>query len=102
MKRVDLGPKGGRVVFHPAASIDSVALVRLVQSEPKRYRFEGGERLGITAALPEGEHRIQGPPRALRPASRPSMRRRIAARALGPLHDAGGRAPFGWLAAQPS
>jgi hypothetical protein len=25
--------------------IDPVALVWLVQSEPKRYRFEGGERL---------------------------------------------------------
>jgi hypothetical protein len=29
----------------PAASIDPVALVWLVQSEPKGYRFEGGERL---------------------------------------------------------
>ena len=52
VKRVDLGPKGGRMVFHPAASIDPVVLVRLVQSEPKRYRFEGGERLGIPAPCP--------------------------------------------------
>lgn len=95
--------KGGRIVFHPAASIDPVALVRLVQSEPKRYRFEGGERLGITAPLPEGEHRIQ----ALH-----AVFDRIAAKdKVNPAADRGTCArssprcrrsdSVGWLAAQP-
>jgi transcription-repair coupling factor (superfamily II helicase) len=60
VKRVDLGPKGGLVVFHSAASVDPVALVRLVQSEPKRYRFEGGERLRIHHGdAARGRHGIQ-------------------------------------------
>ncbi|MGH8515697.1 MAG: hypothetical protein ACREV8_17495, partial [Gammaproteobacteria bacterium] len=59
VKRVDLGPKGGRIVFHPEAKVDPISVVRLVQSQPARYRFEGNERLRITADLPDGEQRIE-------------------------------------------
>ncbi|MBA2593346.1 MAG: transcription-repair coupling factor [Gammaproteobacteria bacterium] len=58
VKRVDLGPRGGRIVFHPEAPIDPLSVVRLVQSQPARYRFEANERLRITADLPEGEQRM--------------------------------------------
>ena len=37
--RVDLGSAGGRVEFQPDAAVDPLAVVRLVQREPAKYRF---------------------------------------------------------------
>ncbi len=59
VKRVDLGPKGGRIVFRPETTVDPISIVRLVQSQPARYRFEGKERLRITGDLPDGGQRIE-------------------------------------------
>ena len=69
--RVDIGAAGGRVEFQPDAAVDPLAVVRLVQREPARYRFleadaarrSRGARLlvsgGIGPALDEPEARFR-------------------------------------------
>ena len=49
--RLDIGANGGRLEFHAEAAVDALAAVRLVQSDPARYRFQpAGEGAGTRQA----------------------------------------------------
>ena len=58
VRKAELGAGGGRIVFDPEAAIDPQSLVRLVQSDPISYRFDGPEKLRIALELPEAEDRV--------------------------------------------
>jgi len=58
IRKLEFGENGGRVVFLPQPNFDPLNLIRLVQSEPKAYAFDGQEKLRIKAPLPEQEQRI--------------------------------------------
>jgi transcription-repair coupling factor (superfamily II helicase) len=51
LKRIDLGPGGGRVEFGPQTSVDPGTLVGLLESRPHVYRLDAQQRLKITADL---------------------------------------------------
>jgi transcription-repair coupling factor (superfamily II helicase) len=52
VRRLDLGPQGGSVLFEEHTSVDPAALVRLIQGAAREYRLEGPRRLRISRALP--------------------------------------------------
>jgi transcription-repair coupling factor (superfamily II helicase) len=58
VRRLDLGPQGGSVVFEEHHSIDPGVVVRLVQKAPREYRLEGPLKLRVSRALPEEEARF--------------------------------------------
>ncbi len=60
IRKLDLGPGGGRIVFASKPSIDPMALIRMIQSQPKLYAMESPERLRIRTPLPEASARIAG------------------------------------------
>lgn len=39
--KVDAGPHGGRLEFSSDTCVDPIRLIKLIQSQPKHYRFEG-------------------------------------------------------------
>jgi transcription-repair coupling factor (superfamily II helicase) len=39
--KIDAGPQGGRIEFAADTKVDPMVLIKLIQSQPKRYRFEG-------------------------------------------------------------
>lgn len=45
IRKIDAGADAGRVEFAPRTPVDPLSLVRLVQSEPDRYRLTGGGQL---------------------------------------------------------
>ncbi|MEM1433546.1 MAG: transcription-repair coupling factor, partial [Pseudomonadota bacterium] len=49
--RIDLHDGGGKLEFRADTRVDPMALVTLVQTEPQRYRLDGGSMLRITADL---------------------------------------------------
>ena len=53
--RLDIGAAGGRLEFHAEAAVDPLAAVRLVQSDPARYRFRPA---GQDAAGRHGKDRL--------------------------------------------
>ena len=53
--RLDIGAAGGRLEFHAEAAADPLAAVRLVQSDPARYRFRPA---GQDAAGRHGKDRL--------------------------------------------
>ena len=58
-RKIDLGEKGGRILFAAGASIDPGRLIGLLQSDPQSYRLDGQDRLKIKRDLPELEGRLR-------------------------------------------
>ncbi|HEX4974292.1 MAG TPA: transcription-repair coupling factor, partial [Pseudomonadales bacterium] len=48
ISKIDAGERGGFVEFEPETFVDPLKLVKLVQSQPSRFRLEGGTRLKFT------------------------------------------------------
>jgi transcription-repair coupling factor (superfamily II helicase) len=59
VRKVDLGPRGGRVLFGPNPNVDPARIIRLIQTEPARYRLEGGDRLRLQMDLPDTDSRLR-------------------------------------------
>jgi len=59
VKKIDLGPSGGRIQFASDADIDPMPLLALVQKHDPEYRFDGPEKIRIRKALAEPEARFQ-------------------------------------------
>ncbi|MFO1419986.1 MAG: transcription-repair coupling factor [Candidatus Competibacteraceae bacterium] len=57
VKKIEAGPKGGRLVFGPEPRIDPAKLVRLIQSQPKVYKLDGKDKLRFIRDLPDAEAR---------------------------------------------
>jgi transcription-repair coupling factor (superfamily II helicase) len=59
VRKVDVGARGGRLLFGPQPNVDPAAIIRLIQTEPARYRLEGGDRLRLVMELPDAESRLR-------------------------------------------
>jgi len=58
VKRIEAGANGGRIVFHPEPDVDPGSVIRLVQSDPGRFRLDGAERLRFAGDLPDASSRV--------------------------------------------
>ncbi|NZA26587.1 transcription-repair coupling factor [Luteimonas sp. SJ-92] len=59
IRKLDLGPAGGRVQFVEKPKVDPMAVIRLIQGQPKHYRMDGPDRLRIALDLADPEARIK-------------------------------------------
>lgn len=59
ISKIDAGERGGFVEFEPETFVDPLKLVKLVQSQPSRFRLEGGTRLKFTEQLEKSEQRFK-------------------------------------------
>ncbi|NOX08810.1 MAG: transcription-repair coupling factor [Gammaproteobacteria bacterium] len=59
IKKLDLGNKGGRILFTPEPNVNPARIIQLIQSEPQRFRLEGGDQLRISDTLETIETRIE-------------------------------------------
>jgi transcription-repair coupling factor (superfamily II helicase) len=59
VRRLDLGPQGGTVVFEEQHSIDPGTVVKLVQKSPREYRLEGPLKLRVSRPLATEEARFE-------------------------------------------
>ena len=58
IRKLELGPAGGRFVFGPHPQIDVGALIQLVQSDPKAYRLDGHKAFRFSADIKTLEARV--------------------------------------------
>jgi transcription-repair coupling factor (superfamily II helicase) len=58
LKRLDLGPAGGRVDFGPTPNVDAQAILQLIQKQPQHYRLDGPDRLRIKLELADPSLRL--------------------------------------------
>src|SRR5579864_4632058 len=59
VRRLDLGPQGGSVLFESHTQVDPAAVVRLIQSRTREYRLDGPQRLRISRPLPAESARFE-------------------------------------------
>jgi transcription-repair coupling factor (superfamily II helicase) len=59
IRRIDLGPQGGKVLFQAQPNVDPMAVVRLIQEQPKTYRLEGQDALRVSLSLADAESRFR-------------------------------------------
>ncbi|GAB6195675.1 transcription-repair coupling factor [Lysobacter xanthus] len=58
IRKLELAEKTGRVQFVEKPNVDPMAIIRLIQGQPKLYRMDGPDKLKLTLDLPEAGQRI--------------------------------------------
>src|SRR5690606_18172144 len=59
IRKLDLGPNGGRVQFVDKPNVDPLAIIRLIQGQPKHYRMDGPDKLRISLDLPDADAKLK-------------------------------------------
>jgi len=57
--KIDVGARGGRVVFDEVPNIDPIRVISLVQGHPREFRLDGQHKLRLSKELPSPEARIE-------------------------------------------
>ncbi|MGX5218808.1 transcription-repair coupling factor [Pseudomonas segetis] len=58
IKKVDAGPQGGRIEFAADTCVDPLTLIKLIQSQPNRYKFEGATLFKFQVPMERPEERF--------------------------------------------
>ncbi|MBZ4038650.1 transcription-repair coupling factor [Novilysobacter selenitireducens] len=56
--RIDLGENGGRVQFVEKPNVDPMAIIKLIQGQPKLYQMDGPDKLKLKLELPDAPARL--------------------------------------------
>jgi len=59
VRKIDAGAKGARIEFVENPPIDATAVLRLLQSAPRRYRLDGSNRLRVIQEMPDATSRLK-------------------------------------------
>ena len=59
VRKIEAGPKGGRIQFASDTPVEPLAIIRLIQQQPKTYKLDGQDRLRFTMDLEDREQRMQ-------------------------------------------
>ncbi len=59
IRKLDLGESGGRLQFVEQPQVDPMAVIHLIQGQPKHYRMDGPDKLRITLDLPDAGTRLK-------------------------------------------
>ncbi len=58
IRKIEVGPQGGRVLFDERPNVDPMSVIRLIQTRPKELKLEGGDRLKLTVRTDDAAARI--------------------------------------------
>ncbi|MEG0635616.1 MAG: TRCF domain-containing protein, partial [Pseudomonas sp.] len=58
IKKVDAGPQGGRIEFEAQTPVDPLVLIKLIQGQPNRYKFEGATLFKFMVPMERAEERF--------------------------------------------
>jgi len=59
IRKLDLGPNGGRIQFEAKPDVDPMAVIQLIQKQPQHYAMDGPDKLRLKLDLPEPQARVQ-------------------------------------------
>jgi transcription-repair coupling factor (superfamily II helicase) len=58
IKKIEAGPASGRVLFGPEPKMDPARVIRLVQTAPKEFKLDGGDKIRFFRDLADPTQRI--------------------------------------------
>ncbi|RDI97964.1 transcription-repair coupling factor [Dyella solisilvae] len=59
IRKLDFGANGGRITFRDKPEVDPMAIIRLIQSQPRVYKLDGQDKLKVNLELPGATERIR-------------------------------------------
>jgi transcription-repair coupling factor (superfamily II helicase) len=59
VRRLDLGPQGGTVLFEERAAVEPATLVRMIRRDARQFRLEGPLKLRVSRQLPAEAARFE-------------------------------------------
>ena len=59
IRKLDVGASGGRIVFRPHPAIEPMAVIRLVQSQPRVFSLDGQDKLRFRMPLEGASERLR-------------------------------------------
>jgi transcription-repair coupling factor (superfamily II helicase) len=59
VRRLDLGPQGGSVLFEERSGVDPTTLVHMIQKSAREYRLDGPLKLRVSRSLPAESARFE-------------------------------------------
>ena len=59
LRKLDLGPNGGRVQFEAKPRVDPMTVIQLIQKQPRHYAMDGPDKLRLKLDLPDAPSRLQ-------------------------------------------
>ena len=59
IRKIDLAASGGRIQFEAQPDVDPMAVIRMIQSQPRQYAMEGPDKLRIRLELPDAASRLR-------------------------------------------
>ena len=58
VRKIEVGPRGGRLLFNATPNVDPDSVIRLIQQQPQHYKLDGNNRLRFFMDLENPERRI--------------------------------------------
>jgi transcription-repair coupling factor (superfamily II helicase) len=58
LKKIEAGPKGGRLQFTPNTPVEPITIIKMVQTEPDIFRLQNNDQLSFTLPLNDAENRF--------------------------------------------
>lgn len=59
LKKIEAGPKGGRLKFTPNTPVEPITIIKMVQTEPDIFRLQNNDQLSFTLPLNDAENRFK-------------------------------------------
>ncbi len=59
IRKIEAGPQGGRISFNGEPNVDPGHLIRLIQTRPREYKLDGGEKIRFFREMSVAEKRIE-------------------------------------------
>ncbi|MGH8028863.1 MAG: TRCF domain-containing protein, partial [Arenimonas sp.] len=59
LRKLDLGPHGGRLHFLAKPNVDPMSVIRMIQSQPKMYAMDGPDKIKVKLELPDASSRLR-------------------------------------------
>ncbi|WP_445144146.1 transcription-repair coupling factor [Dyella sp. Tek66A03] len=59
IRKLDFGANGGRITFRDKPEVDPMAIIRLIQSQPRIYKLDGQDKLKVNLELPGATERLR-------------------------------------------
>ncbi|MFC4764583.1 transcription-repair coupling factor [Dyella koreensis] len=59
IRKLDFGANGGRITFREKPEVEPMAIIRLIQSQPRVYKLDGQDKLRVILELPGASERIR-------------------------------------------
>jgi transcription-repair coupling factor (superfamily II helicase) len=59
IRKLDVGERGGRVIFAPKPNVEPIVVIKLIQSQPRVYSLDGQDKLKFRLDLPGAAERLR-------------------------------------------